>query len=94
MAKQIPWNLLTNTVSLMKVKFDFQAIEPIINNNEAFNLSKAVADSLVLNSYAVIDKFLAVLVNFTELTTKEIRFYERAYQMQVRLTLSCFILIQ
>jgi len=43
----------------MKGKFDFEAIESIADNNTAFNLLDAVADSLALNSYAVIDNFLS-----------------------------------
>ncbi|MFB1021754.1 MAG: 2OG-Fe(II) oxygenase [Vicingaceae bacterium] len=43
----------------MKVKFDFKAIESIIDNNLAFNILESVADSLALNSYAVIDNFLS-----------------------------------
>ncbi|MDA9312870.1 2OG-Fe(II) oxygenase [Vicingaceae bacterium] len=43
----------------MKVKFDFEAIESIADNNAAFNSWGAVADSLALNSYAIIDNFLS-----------------------------------
>ena len=43
----------------MRPKFDFDAIDSIDGNNEAFKLLDAVADSLALNSYAVIDNFLS-----------------------------------
>ncbi|KAA3652806.1 MAG: 2OG-Fe(II) oxygenase [Bacteroidetes bacterium] len=43
----------------MKAKFDFEAIESIADNNEAFNKLDAVADSLAINSFAIIDSFLS-----------------------------------
>jgi SM-20-related protein len=43
----------------VRPKFDFDAIDSIDGNNEAFKLLDAVADSLVLNSYAIIDNFLS-----------------------------------
>lgn len=43
----------------MRPKFNFDAIDSIDGNNEAFKLLDAVADSLALNSYAIIDNFLS-----------------------------------
>lgn len=43
----------------MRPKFDFDAIDSIDGNNQAFILLDAVADSLALNSYAIIDNFLS-----------------------------------
>ncbi|MFT4755554.1 MAG: SM-20-related protein [Vicingaceae bacterium] len=43
----------------MRPKFDFDAIDSIDGNNEAFKLLDAVADSLALNSYAILDNFLS-----------------------------------
>ena len=43
----------------MRPKFDFDAIDSIDGNNEAFKLLDAVADSLALNSYDIIDNFLS-----------------------------------
>lgn len=42
----------------MRPKFDFEAIESLIDNNLALKVLDAVADSLAINSYAVIDNFL------------------------------------
>lgn len=43
----------------MNAKFDFEAIESLTDNNEAFKKLDAVADSLAINSYAIIDNFLS-----------------------------------
>ena len=51
--------LLLFTSYIMKAKFNFEAIESIADNNAAFNLLDAVADSLATNSFAIIDNFLS-----------------------------------
>ena len=51
----LPYDL----IFIVQPKFNFEAIESIADNNAAYNLLDAVADSLALNSYAVIDNFLS-----------------------------------